>query len=309
MRFIQTTDLIPGMMVGREVVSRDGITLLDENACLTKTQIDQLLCWGVQFLCINDERDVKKDFIKKYDEVVEVVKEIFANVQQSGRIPLAKIHDLVDQMISPLINTTEVLDYLYEVKRHSDYTFQHSVHVAVITGVFSSWLNYSDEEYKNLVMAGLLHDIGKICVPLSILDKPGHLLASEFETIQKHPEAGYNSLKSSTGICKGTKLGVLQHHERIDGSGYPFGVKGCEIHEYAKIVAIADIYDAMTSDRAYRRKLTPFIAMKSIEEEMHSKLDTSICLTILTNMRNYFLGIGVQLSNGEKFIRDWRAVK
>jgi HD-GYP domain-containing protein (c-di-GMP phosphodiesterase class II) len=300
MRFVQTADLIPGMIVGREVVSREGITLLSENAYLTKTQIDQLFCWGVQFLCINDDVDNEADFMEKYEEVVEAIRKIFENVRQSGQIPIVKIYDLVDHMIKPLINITGILDYLYEVKRHSDYTFQHSVHVAVMTGVFSNWLNYSGEEYKNLVMAGLLHDIGKLGVPLSILDKPGKLLASEFGMIKKHPEDGYNLLKNSTEICQGTKLGVLQHHERIDGSGYPFGVKGCEIHEYAKIVAVADIYDAMTSNRAYRHKLTPFIAMESIEEDMHKKLDTSICLTILTNMRNYFLGIGVLLSNGQK---------
>ena len=300
MRCIKTTDLTPGMMVGREVVSREGITLLDKDAYLTKTQIDKLLSWGVQFICINDGVDAKAEFMEKYEEVVKVVKRIFETVRQSRQIPIMEMHELADQMIRPLINVTGVLDYLYEVKLHSDYTFHHSVHVAVITGVFSNWLNYSGDEYRNLVMAGLLHDIGKLSVPLSILDKPGKLLDSEFRVIKKHSEDGYNLVKNSDEIFEGTKMGVLQHHERIDGSGYPFGVKGSEIHECAKIVAVADIYDAMTSDRAYRPKLTPFAAMELIEEEMHNKLDASICRTILAYMRNYFIGIDVLLSNGQK---------
>jgi len=300
MRFIKTRDLTPGMMVGRAVVSRDGIPLLGKDACLTKTQINKLLNWGVQFLCINDGVDAKADFMEKYEEVVESVKRIFENVRQSRPIPIREIHELTDQMIGPLINVTGVLDYLYEVRLHSDYTFEHSVHVAVITGVFGSWLNYRGDEYKNLIMAGLLHDIGKLGVPLSILDKPGKLLDSEFTTIKKHSEEGYNLFKNSGEISQGTKMGVLQHHERIDGSGYPFGVKGSEIHEYAKIVAVADMYDAMTSDRAYRSKLTPFAAMELIEEEMHKKMDVSICLPILSNMRDYFIGTDVLLSNGQK---------
>jgi len=125
-------------------------------------------------------------------------------------------------------------------------------------------------------------------------------LDSEFKTIKEHPEEGYNLFKNSKELFEGTKMGILQHHERIDGSGYPFGVKGCDIHEYAKVVAIADIYDAMTSDRVYRPRLTPLAAMKEIEEEMHNKLDASICIPILENMRDYLIGIGVLLSNGQK---------
>lgn len=238
--------------------------------------------------------------MEKYEEVIKLVKGIFETIRQSKQIPTLGIHELADEMIIPLINVGGVLDYLYDVKLHSDYTFQHSVHVAVITGIFSSWLNYSGDEYRNLVMAGLLHDIGKISVPLSILNKPGRLLDAEFDAIKKHSEEGYNLFKNSDEIFEGTKMGVLQHHERIDGSGYPFGVKGAEIHEYAKIVAVADIYDAMTSDRAYRRKLTPFAAMEVIEDEIHNKLDANICFCILDNMRNYFIGIDVLLSNGQK---------
>jgi len=112
-------------------------------------------------------------------------------------------------MIRPLINVIGVRDYLYEVKVHSDYTFQHSVHVAVIAGIFSSWLNYSGDESRNLVMAGLLHDVGKLCVPLLILDKPGKLLDLEFKAIKEHPEVGYNLFENSNVICEGTKMGVL----------------------------------------------------------------------------------------------------
>jgi len=300
MRSIKTTDLASGMMVGREVVSSEGITLLAKDTCLTKTQIDKLPSWGVQFLCINDGMNAKAGFMEKYEEVIEAVEQFFETVRQSGQIPIMEMHELVDQIISPLINITGVLDYLYEVKLHSNYTFQHSVHVAVITGIFSRWLNYSGDEYRNLVIAGLLHDIGKISVPLSILNKPGKLLDSEFSIIKKHSEAGYKLFKESDEISEGMKMGVLQHHERIDGSGYPFGVQGSEIHAYAKIIAVADIYDAMTSDRVYHRKRTPFAVMEVIKEEMHNKLDASICLPILTNMQNYFIGSDVLLSNGQK---------
>ena len=300
MRFIKTNNLTPGMMVGRKVMSREGVSLLCKDACLTKAYINKLVSWDVQSIYVNDGVNAKAEFMEKYEEITKNVMRTFKTIRKSGQIPVMEMHELVDQVISPLINITGVLDYLYEVKLHSDYTFQHSVNVAVITGIFSRWLNYSGEEYRNLVMAGLLHDVGKISIPLSILNKQGKLLDSEFSAIKKHSEAGYKLFKKSDDIFEGTKMGVLQHHERVDGSGYPFGVQGSEIHTYAKIVAIADMYDAITSDRAYRRKLTPFAAMKVIEEEMHNTLDISICLRILANMRDYLIGIGVLLNDGQK---------
>ena len=300
MKCVNTIELIPGMVLSQNIISKEGVKLLDKQTYLTEIHIHNLVNWGVNSLYILDGRDNKVVFIEKYKEIVKAVQEVFEGIQQSRLIPIMEIRELVEEMISPLIAMEGVLDYLYEVKSHSNYTFEHSVNVAITTGVFSNWLHYGGAEYKNLIMAGLLHDIGKLSVPLQILDKPGNLLDSEFSAIKKHPEEGYNFFKTIDEIPAGTKMGVWQHHERMDGSGYPCRLIGSEIHEYAKIVAVADIYDAITSNRAYRSKLTPLAAMDEIADQMYDKLDVSVCIPILENMRKYFIGRGVLLSNGQK---------
>ena len=300
MRCINTNELAPGMVISQEIVSNDGVRLLDKSTCLTKTHIHNLLNWGVKSLYIQVGVDKNVDFKEKYKEVVKAVQKIFRRIQQSKQVPIMELGKLAEEMISPLIDVEGVLDYLYRVKSHSNYTFEHSVNVAITTGVFSRWLHYSDVEHRNLIMAGLLHDIGKLNVPLKILDKPGKLLDSEFTEIKKHPEEGYKIFANLDELSEGTKMGVWQHHERMDGSGYPGGLQRTEIHEYAKIVSIADIYDAMTSNRAYRNKLTPLTAMGLIAGEMYDKLDASVCMPIVENMRIYFKGSKVLLSNGQK---------
>ena len=300
MRCINTNELTPGMVLSQKIVSNEGVKLLDKYTFLTKTQIHKLFNWGVDSLYIQDGVYSKVAFMEKYEEIVKAVQGIFESIQQSRRIPIMEMRELAEQMIHPLTDKRGVLSCLYEVKSHSDYTFEHSVNVAITTGVFSNWLHYGDIEQRNLIMAGLLHDIGKLNVPLQILDKPDKLLDSEFRIIKKHPGEGYNFLANLDEFSEGTKMGVWQHHERMDGSGYPCGLKRTEIHEYAKIVAIADIYDAMTSNRAYRHKLTPLTAMELIAEQMYDKLDASVCIPILENMRIYFIGSNVLLSNGQK---------
>jgi len=136
MRLIKIADLTTGMVLGRKVVSREGISLLRKDTYLTRKYINKLVRWGVESIYISDCVDAKAKFIEQYEEVIKAVKQMFENIRQSGQIPITEIHELTDKMIKPLTNITGVLDYLYEVKLHSDYTFQHSVHVAVITAIF-----------------------------------------------------------------------------------------------------------------------------------------------------------------------------
>lgn len=311
MRYVRTKDLTPGMTVGRDVIGRSGIVLLECGKCLTRNQIGNLFSWGISYLCIQEDGDnvprqcadfalSRAAFDRKYEEAVWRVRDVFENARHFKQIPVAELRGIVDRMLRPLINTIGVLDYLYEIDLHCEKTFQHSVNVAVITGIFSKWLNYTEEEYDNLVLGGLLHDIGKIFVPLSILHKPGKLNEAEFSTIAKHAEDGYFFIKNSNEIAGGAKMAVLQHHERIDGSGYPFGLVNGDIHGYAKVVAVADIYDAMTSNRSYRAKLTPLEAMETIVGQMNNKLDIRVCLPFLDIMRDHILGSNVLLSDGQK---------
>jgi len=163
--------------------------------------------------------------------------------------------------------------------------------------VFAAWLGMNKTETANLITAGLLHDLGKLKIPLEILHKKGRLTDEEFEIMKSHTVVGYRLLQNQN-IPEEMKLAALMHHERIDGSGYPIGAKDKQINEYAKIIAICDIYDAMTANRVYRGRICPFEVIKQFEVSSFGELDTNYLLTVLKNIAYTYFGSWVRLSNG-----------
>lgn len=312
MKLVFIDDLVPGMLTGQEVRSEEGLLkLLSKGAVLNQSQINKIKSWGLSTLCIEEFGDsldgkgvalslTKDEFVKFYKETVLQIADAFRHIQKFHEVPIIKMQELADARINLLIDTIGALGYLREIKGHSMHTFEHSLHVAVVAGIIGKWYGYKGHALKNLILAGLLHDIGKMFVPLSILDKPGRLTAEEFAIIQQHPAKGYQVIEKDERIPERVKLGIWQHHERIDGSGYPGRLTDAAICEEAKIIAVADVYDAMTADRVYRRKMTPFQALDIMAEEMFAKLEPDICLVFLDNMREYLTGSQVALSNGQK---------
>lgn len=307
MKKIATKDLREGMVTGREVLSGDGVVLLEKGTRLSIWQIANLRNWLIPSVFIADggEEEAAPDgpsaatFVGEYVRTVDDVRRAFEHIRLFHEVPVLEMEELAEERITFLAETIGVLDHLYEVKMRSDHTFQHSLNVAIIAAVLGRWLKYRGAELKNLILSALLHDIGKLFVPLAVLNKPGALSTGEYAVIKSHPFEGYR-LVADSALAESVKLGVLQHHERLDGSGYPSRLQGDAIHDFAQIIAIVDIYDAMTSDRTYRRRLTPLAALQAIADQMHEKLSTGLCITFLDNMREYFTGSSVLLSTGQR---------
>jgi putative nucleotidyltransferase with HDIG domain len=309
MKLIKTEDLVPGMKAAGEVTDEDNaVKLLSKGARLTLSQIAGIRNRGVEFLHIAEAEweeqapgsaTAKADFMKAYVEVINGVIKAFRHIRKFQEVPINEMQKLAEQRIASLVETRGVLDYLQEIKRYSADTFQHSLNVAIIAGLLGKWRHYKGVALNNLILAGLLHDIGKLAVPLPILDKPGKLSDEEFSVIKQHPRAGYQLVKEYGQVAEGVKLSILQHHERADRSGYPAGLSGEQIQAEAKIIAIADIYAAMTSDRVYRRKVTPFAALEEIAGQMFARLEPEVCLTFLEKIRDHLTGSRVVLTNGQ----------
>ena len=211
------------------------------------------------------------------------------------------IEDLLNN-IKTITNKADSPYKLFEVMRsmkdYDDSTYVHSLNVALVGMVLADWVNIPAEEVYNVALAGMLHDIGKTLIPKEILNKPGRLTKEEFEVIKKHPLLGYNLIKD-LDINEGVKLAVLQHHEKCDGSGYPYGLKSKEINDVSKIITIADIYDAMTSARCYRETICPFEVLQNFEEDGVKKYEARFLFPFFKGIVQTYLNRYVKLSDGE----------
>ena len=162
------------------------------------------------------------------------------------------------------------------------------------------WLGMNETQLNLLVYSAILHDCGKVKLSSDLLYKPGKLTTNEYNEVKRHSQLGYDMVKKIQYLDKSVSYGVLMHHERMDGSGYPLGIKGDKIHPFGKIIAIADVFDAINSNRGYERKKAPFEALRIVQEEGLGKLDYEYVKVFLEHIVNYYLGEEVLLNNGDR---------
>lgn len=311
---IPLSSIDAGMILANNIVSDDGELLLSRGLQLTAEHIVNLERWNVHFVDIVSGSDLdskeycgddgiskkEREFNEFYRETLQMTRRAFETTYLSKHVPIDTINKLVDCHIGPLIDEYGALEFLYNIRVHCDYTYRHSINVAIVSGIIGKSIGMKKDQLRTVVMAGLLHDIGKLSITTDILHKPGKLTEQEMMIIKNHPWLGYQILVLSNQLCDDVKFGVLQHHERIDGSGYPQGLGQNKIHRYAKVIAVADIYDAMTTERVYRRKLTPFCVAETIAQQMYRQLDPEVCLPFLKDIKTNLSNSIVLLNNGQK---------
>ncbi len=204
----------------------------------------------------------------------------------------------VKSLITPGQTIIQYFDMLHNLRSSDDSVYGHSLNVAMISRVLGKWLKWSPSDLDSLVIAGLLHDIGKITIPPEILNKEGKLTDEEFEQIRWHPRAGYELVRDLK-IDSRIKKAVLQHHERCDGSGYPMKADEIMLDDFAMVIAIADVYDAMTAARKYRAPLCPFQVIREFEHDGYHKYKTEYLLTFLRHIATTYQNNRVILSDGQ----------
>lgn len=305
MMLVDVSNLKPGMVVNKDVENlKTGVILVKGGTVLNRRLILLIRNMGIRKIETLDEEIFLEDhpeerLIINYEILSDKTEKIFNDIKFGKKILISEISEEMDMLINELIKNNNVLGRLRELEERDDYTFNHSLNVCMLSTMIGKWLGYSKVELKQLSMSGLFHDIGKLKISDDIINKPGKLTEEEFEIIKKHPIYGYDYIKETIGISNNVALGVLQHHEREDGKGYPYGLKKDKIHEFAKIIAVCDIYDAMTSDRVYRKKQSPFIVAEHLGEECFKNLDPKITRVFLDNISKFYVGNIVRLSNGD----------
>jgi putative nucleotidyltransferase with HDIG domain len=223
------------------------------------------------------------DKIKRaYLEMFIVSKSIFENLEKGNPINIELAMEAVDIVVEQIMDSNNIMLQLAAVHLVDDYTLSHMINVALYSGALAKCLNYSVQEIKDICFAGLLHDVGKAKIPREILRKPDKLTPEELLITQKHAEQGYEILCREECVNECVRMVALQHHERGDGSGYPYGLQGQEIEMFSQLIAITDVYDALTSDRCYRGRVLPHESAEILMADCTlNKLDIELVKTFL----------------------------
>ncbi|TFE24536.1 HD-GYP domain-containing protein [Cohnella luojiensis] len=225
-------------------------------------------------------------------------KQLFDQVKSENRLPLDEITNELLPIVHQVSAHPDVFQLFESVKAKDEYTHQHNIGVGVLSTLIGKWMKLNDSDLTLLSMAATLHDVGKIHVSDDILMKPGKLTAEEFEEVKRHTTYGYEILKETAGLDPRVALIALQHHERLDGKGYPNGLKEHEIDPFSRIVAVADVFHAMSSKRPYHEPLPFHEIVNEMRKGSFGELDPKVVSVFLKMMIRHLIGSKVKLSDG-----------
>ncbi|OME73440.1 hypothetical protein BSK65_04785 [Paenibacillus odorifer] len=234
------------------------------------------------------------------DDCTAAIENIFEQLRhnKNKRIPMLEVRNEVIPFIQQVSEKNDFYGVLAALQSKDDYTYRHNVAVGILSTLLGKWLKLKPEDLSMLTIAATLHDIGKMRIPDELLTRPGPLTAEEYQLMKKHTTYGYEMIRDTIGTNHLQALVALQHHERMDGSGYPFGVLGNRITDFSKIVAVADVFHAMTSDRFYRKASPLYEVLLQMEENVFGKLDPYICRVFINKLMQSMIGNEVELTDG-----------
>ncbi len=322
--FVRTGSLRPGMRIDQNIKDR-----LDRTLVVRGTILDEYLIDGIQ------KRGIHGVYISEGEPEEDKEPEVPLSALARHNIEKHRIDDPVKVQLSQSVKkrVSEGIHYLYQnadskefadtslkitndlmkaiddndslavdistLKTSDEYTFKHSVDVATMSMIIAKKMELSSKDVYNIGIAGLLHDMGKSKIPTEILNKPARLNDEEFAIMRKHSEFGYSILKDKSEFEKTIPIAVLQHHEKMNGTGYPFGCKEDMITPYAKILSVCDVYDALVTKRPYKKSFSQRTAVEMIMS-MTAELDIRAMRAFLATVILYPVDSYVQLSNGEQ---------
>ena len=322
-RLVRTRQLQPGMKIDQAVVDKSGRNLVQRGSILDNYVIDSLLKMGVMMVYIQSGEETAGDIEKSISpqarkqierlhtddrskvelsdsvktRVAEGIQFIYSNTESKE---LADTTNNIASNLMNAINSTDAIAVdISALKTSDEYTFKHSVDVATMSMVLAKQQGLSQKQIYEIGVAGLLHDIGKTKISLDILNKPARLTDEEFAVMKQHPVFGYRMIKDRDEFSNEICMAVLQHHEKMNSKGYPVGFPSDKITQYARILTITDIYDALVTERPYKSAFSQREAVEMIMS-MTGELDLTAMKSFLESMILYPVDSIVELSNGEK---------
>lgn len=307
MRRVLTQSLVSDMALAKAIYSSDGLVLLGAGVKLSPQYIKRLLDMGIMSVYIEDEisQGIEcADVISEQTRIATVksVRKMVDGYNRGKTVDSRQAKQLINTIVDELFYAKDVLVNMSDLRSKSDYTFYHMVNVAVLSVMTGVSLGYNELKLRDLGVGALLHDLGKVKIDEKIYNKPGALTNEEYEAIKLHATHGFQLLQQIRDINILCAHVAFQHHERFDGLGYPRGLKGDEIHDFARIVALADVFDALTSDRPYRQAMRPYHAVEYLVAMGGSQFDPDFTSVFIDNIALYPVGSFVELNTNQKAI-------
>lgn len=317
---VKVKNLVEGCILVEDVFGLTSRPIIQKNTVLTaelieilnlflvsSVKVSKTLVTGIPFIpteVIEEQQDKgtnslyeheTKDFIKLFLQAAQEYKRQFQSWQSGLPIDISKIRGI----LLPLLNEGKVkpldLFSLYHLSNNEEYYCQHAVAVGLLCGFIAGKLNYPKGEIVQAALAGILADCGMAKVRAGIAQKKSSLTPQEFEEIKKHTKYSYQMVQQVSLLKDSTKIAIIQHHERLDGSGYPFGLNSNQIHPVAKVIGVADTYHAMTSERLYRKKQSPFKVLELMRQDYFGQFDLPALKALSTGIINFSIGSKVRL--------------
>lgn len=268
------------------IITYDDIMLLEEN--------------GVSISAV-DVVEVGSDFskyLKIINETVQQVEHVFVEIRETKTVPMNDLRESVLPMIHKASDSRHLLQLFVALQAKDDYTYRHNIAVGAISNLIGKWMKLDHQDLLELTTAALLHDVGKMLIPEHILNKAGKLTNEEFERMKNHTVYGYEILKETAGITLRQALVALQHHERMDGSGYPLRLQGNNIDLFSRIVSVADVFHAMSSNRVYQAESPFYRVLSEMNQDMFRGLDPEITMLFIERTMRALIGNTVKLTDG-----------
>ncbi|MEK5490792.1 HD-GYP domain-containing protein [Paenibacillus sp. FSL R7-0297] len=289
-----------GRTIKNDLINAYGVTVIPAKSKLNVEHLELIRKQRIDVIDIifMDEAEQAPPYQQMVNSVVDSSKELFESYRISRKIQLADIRKDVVPVIQEISRNPDIFALFSSVQGKDDYTYQHNVGVGVLSTLIGRWLHMNEADLSVLSTAATLHDVGKLKIPNEILNKPGKLTEEEFSLVKKHTIYGYEMLKETTGANSRITLAALQHHERNDGKGYPLGLKDEQIDSYSKIIAVADIFHAMSSKRPYHEAMPFHMIVDQMRRGSFGALDPHIVSVFLENIVKRTVGREVVLTDG-----------
>ncbi len=305
MRKVSINNAEEGAKLGKSIFNLQGNVLLSAGAKLNSKYIKRLRSLGISELFIEDEISYGvevEDFISENTRLKAKVAiyNVLQKAATTNKVDREAVHSVARNLVEEVLANGRIMIDLTDIKSTDGYTYEHSVNVCTLSVIIAIGLGYDIRSIEELAVGAILHDIGKIKIPVEILNKPGKLTDSEYSTIKQHTVLGYKIIRESGNFGAFTKYLALTHHERVDGNGYPLGLDNSKLHDFAKIVSVADCFDAMTSDRVYRAKLHVVEAIEYLNSMSTYQFDYETVRCFMKYVAVFPVGTGVVLNNKMK---------